>query len=246
MDLTKFGNFAQMLYWFAQKTGMSRSAEGETVSFVRGEMPDFAKYRKEDTSDVMPLVVKEGQEYPSVPLNIGNEDADADVCVRGRLKFTADALDFFRDDEAAVSSSRRVRGVILHDILSRVVVPEDLDKSVQRAVLDGEIGSEDQSEVADVLGRAIKAGSARGWFPSDKGCVLNEVSLMDVGGQEYRPDRVLLHDGKAVVIDYKFGEHQKKYERQVRQYAQLWTKMGYSEIKAFIWYVETDQVVEVI
>lgn len=246
MDLTKFGNFAQMLYWFAQKTGMSRSEEGETVSFVRGEMPDFAKYRKEDTSDVMPLVVKEGQEYPSVPLNIGNEDADADVCVRGRLKFTADALDFFRDDESAVSSSRRVRGVILHDILSRVVVPEDLDKSVQRAVLDGEIGSEDQSEVADVLGRAIKAGSARGWFPSDKGCVLNEVSLMDVGGQEYRPDRVLLHGGKAVVIDYKFGEHQKKYERQVRQYAQLWKKMGYSEIKAFIWYVETDQVVEVI
>ena len=75
---------------------------------------------------------------------------------------------------------------------------------------------------------------------------MNEVSLMDVGGKEFRPDRVLLTDGKVIVIDYKFGEHQRKYERQVSQYAQLWSRMGYSEIKAFIWYVETDEVVEVM
>ena len=69
---------------------------------------------------------------------------------------------------------------------------------------------------------------------------------MDVGGKEFRPDRVLLTDGKVTVIDYKFGEHQKKYERQVRQYAELWRRMGYAEIKAFIWYVETDEVVEIM
>ena len=245
MDLTQFSNFAQMLYWFAERTRMQMTVDGEVVSFAKGDMPQFSAYRKDKSSDVMPLAVKPGEEYPSVPLNIGTEDPEADVCERGRLKFTADALEFFREDDQK-DTSKRVRGVVLHNILSRVAVPDDLEKSVTRAVLEGELSAEESSEVMTVLEGALSSGSARGWFPQNRSAVLNEVSLMDVGGKEFRPDRVLLTDGKVTVIDYKFGEHQKKYERQVRQYAELWRRMGYAEIKAFIWYVETDEVVEIM
>ena len=245
MNLTQFSNFAQMLYWFAERTGMRKTVDGEVISFVKGEMPQFSAYRKEKSSDTLPLKVPPGEEYPSVPLNIGADDPETDVCERGRLKFTADALEFFmKDDEK--DASRRLRGVVLHNILSRVAVPEDLEKSVQRAVLEGEVSVDESVEVMSILEAALKSGAARGWFPQNREAVMNEVSLMDVGGKEFRPDRVLLTDGKVIVIDYKFGEHQRKYERQVSQYAQLWSRMGYSEIKAFIWYVETDEVVEVM
>ena len=245
MILTEFGNFAQMLYWFAEKTHMEKIVDGEVVSFTRGDMPDFSVYRKPLLSDVLPLMIKPGEEYPSVPLNIGQGDPDVEVCERGRLKFSADALEFFKED-AVKDVSRRVRGVVLHDIMSRVMLPEDLENSVRRALLDGEISSDEQNEIMLILTEALKDGAERGWFPSDRRYVLNEVSLMDVGGQEYRPDRVVVQDGKVTVIDYKFGEHHRKYERQVARYANLWKRMGYDQVKAFLWYVETGQVVEVI
>ena len=245
MNLTQFSNFAQMLYWFAERTRMNKTVEGDVVSFVKGDMPQFSAYRKEKSSDILPLMVQPGEEYPSVPLNIGSENPEVDVCERGRLKFTADSLEFFKD-EGEKETSRRLRGVVLHNILSRVSVPYDLEKSVQRAVLEGEVAAEESAEVMTILEGALKSGVSRGWFPQNRGAVMNEVSLMDVGGREFRPDRVLLTDGKVTVIDYKFGEHQKKYERQVRQYAELWRRMGYAEIKAFIWYVETDEVIEVM
>ena len=208
-------------------------------------MPDFSAYRKPASSDVLPLMIRPGEEYPSVPLNPGMENLDVDVCERGRLKFSADALEFFKEDSQK-DTSPRVRGVVLHDIMSRVVLPEDLEKSVQRALLDGEISSDEIEDVTSVLAGAVEAGVERGWFPPERRCVMNEVSLMDVGGQEYRPDRVVIQDRTAIVIDYKFGEHHKKYERQVARYADLWMRMGYEQVKAFLWYVETGQVVEVI
>ena len=167
MILTEFGNFAQMLYWFAEKTHMEKIVDGEVVSFTRGDMPDFSVYRKPLLSDVLPLMIKPGEEYPSVPLNIGQGDPDVEVCERGRLKFSADALEFFKED-AVKDVSRRVRGVVLHDIMSRVMLPEDLENSVRRALLDGEISSDEQNEIMLILAEALKDGAERGWFPSDR------------------------------------------------------------------------------
>jgi hypothetical protein len=179
-------------------------------------------------------------------LNFGAEDPDVEVCERGRLKFTADALEFFKPEQDGGTSSKRLKGVVLHNILSRVALPEDLEKSVRKACLEGEISEEQHDEVMEILEKAVKDGQARGWFPSDRKCIYNEMSLMDVGGQEYRPDRVLVVDGEVVIIDYKFGEHHKKYERQVKQYASLWGRMGYEKIKAFLWYVQAGEVIEVL
>jgi hypothetical protein len=44
------------------------------------------------------------------------------------------------------------------------------------------------------------------------------------------------------VIDFKFGDHNMKYERQVRKYADIWRRMGYDDVSAFLWYVHTGEV----
>lgn len=246
MILTGFTDFSQILYWFAQKTGMQQSQQEETVSFIKGSMPDFKAYRKHDTGDVVPLVVADGDEYPSIPLNQGSEDSEIEVYERGRLKFTADALEFFKEDQEGVASSKRVRGVVLHDILSNVESPEDLDSALNQALLSGDMSREESEDVSRILSEAVRSGQRRGWFTSDSCRVMNEVGLMDVGGLEYRPDRVLLKDRTVTVIDYKFGEHHGRYERQVRRYADIWRRMGYEDVKAYLWYVLTDEVIEVL
>ena len=55
----------------------------------------------------------------------------------------------------------------------------------------------------------------------------------------------MIRNGKVVIVDYKFGEHQRKYETQVRKYMDIWHRMGYEGVSGFLWYVDALTVVEV-
>ena len=206
-------------------------------------MVDFRAFRKSKDS-LAAFPISSYGEIPSFPLNPDPSDmnagdgAEVDVRERGRLKFSADSVDFFAgDDGAGISASGRVRGIVLHDILSRVVVPEDLEPSVRQAVADGDITSAEAAEVLDLLSQRISEAQEYGWFPKDGRKVLNETSLVDVDGQIYRPDRVIRDGNKITIIDYKTGAHEKKYVEQLGRYAGLWHRMGYGEVEAVLWYL---------
>ena len=74
--------------------------------------------------------------------------------------------------------------------------------------------------------------------------MLNEVELIDTDGSVNRPDRVVIKDGNVIVIDYKFGEHDPRYLRQIRRYADIWRRMGYENVSAVLWYVQSGEIVE--
>ena len=167
---------------------------------------------------------------------------------RGRLKFSRDAADFFGPDGlVGPRASNRLRGLVLHDILSAVTVPEDLPQAVDRAVAAGELPAEDRAPTLDFLSGRIASVAARGWFPAGEDArILNEASLIGTDGEELRPDRVILHgDGTVTVVDYKFGHPEREYAGQVRRYVALYRGMGYADVRGFLWYVEDNEVVAV-
>jgi len=241
----EFADFSQLLYAYALKAGLSSCEEDGVRWFRYGSMVDFNMLRKEDRDGDAAFPVMEGMEYPSIGLNPVLEDGD--VRERGRLKFSADSLDFFSEDgQAGVSASNRIRGVVLHDILADVFCPDDLGPAVACAVHSGEITSDEASVAERLLNERIAQVASRGWFPEDRTIVMNEVSLMDTDGQLYRPDRVIRKGGSAIIVDYKFGEHHRKYERQMRKYAQMWHELGAEDVSAYLWYVQTGDVVQVV
>ena len=86
------------------------------------------------------------------------------------------------------------------------------------------------------------------WFPESETAakVLNEQSLFDTDGEEYRPDRVILQGSRAVIVDYKFGQEKEGYRYQLQRYARLWHELGYDVVGAYVWYVENDKTVKAI
>jgi len=90
----------------------------------------------------------------------------------------------------------------------------------------------------------IEEVAGRGWFPEDADMILNESEVIDTDGSVYRPDRVVVKDSNVVIIDYKFGEHDSRYLRQIQKYADIWKRMGYEKVSAVLWYVHTGEVVE--
>ena len=161
---------------------------------------------------------------------------------RGRkLRTSSDALQFFGPDSSTgVRASGRIRGIVLHKILSLVQTPDTLEPAVKAAVSDGMLDDEMGKDVLEMLSARISAHPQ--WFVRGR----NEASVIDLGGRENRPDRVVMTDGKTIVIDYKFGEEEsEKYIRQVERYIQLYRLMGYKNVSGVVWYVPADKVVEV-
>lgn len=253
-DTSVFDNCADILCWYAYTYGKDLgmvpvestptdeedSAGYEKMIFTYGDVTK-AEQKEEEQTASFPA------SFCSWPLNPQEGLEDAPVNERGRLKFSSDSTDFFSEDGAAgVDASQRIKGIVLHDILAKVCLPEDLDAAVDAAVLAGTLPHDDVQSVKDLLRSRICSVEAQRWFPSERSCILNEIELIDTDGSIYRPDRVVRNGNKVLIVDYKFGDHYPKYERQLKRYAELWKRMGYDVVSANLWYVFTGEIVDVL
>ena len=166
--------------------------------------------------------------YASFPASSGN-----------RLKFSPEAADYFgADGSVGLEASRRIRGTVLHGILSRVKVPEDLPDAVDAVVRSGELPADAREETLALLKERVESVASRGWFASDAR-ILSEAGVIGPDGREYRPDRVVVHpDGSVDVVDYKFGTENPSYHRQVQRYMNLYRQMGHAKVAGYLWYLE--------
>lgn len=234
-------DFSELLYWYALNDGMRLGfVEDGEESFVYGQIP--CRKAESEEAAMIPLSAR----FCSWALNPDGDEDEEPVIARGRLRINADAADFFNaDGEAGTAASQRIKGIVLHDILASVRIPADLDSAVEEALLAGNISAGEVEEVKEMLRDRIDSVSAKGWFSEDASHVFNEVEIIDADGSLYRPDRVVIRDGKVSIVDYKFGEHHRRYERQLSQYVSLWERMGYDVRSADLWYVLSGDIVRV-
>lgn len=230
-----FSNFADALYAYASEKGILDSGIGRIGRCMS------------DSPHVEMKVLDSG--YPCIPLNPVYELLDengelVDVRIAGRLKFKADAVDFFAyGGKTGASASKRLRGIVLHNILASVRRASEVGAAVEMAVAKGELSEAEAVEATEMLSNAIEAVKDRGWFEGDGLRILNEKSIIDENGYSYRPDRVILHEDSSVsIIDFKFGEHKNKYIEQIEGYENLYRRMGYSNVKSYLWYVESGEI----
>ena len=72
--------------------------------------------------------------------------------------------------------------------------------------------------------------------------------LTDENGQTQtrRPDRVMMKNGQVIIVDFKFGKKNEAYNRQVREYMNLLSAMGYTHVEGFLWYVFKNELEEIV
>lgn len=241
-----FGDMSQILYWYVHGCD-SATGRGEVAfspqkydlpgeRFRVGSEYKFSGCRKLSKG-------REVGDYQSFPLN---EESEGDARMKARLEFSSEANDFFAPDGGVgYAASGRLRGIVMHDILSKVIVPEDLELALTESFESGSIDAEERDEIRSMLSARIASARERGWFPADRNCVFNETSIIDIDGEIYRPDRVVVEGDSVTVVDYKFGSPHPCYVRQISRYSSLYRQMGYASVKAALWYVPEDRVEEI-
>ncbi len=151
------------------------------------------------------------------------------------------SADFIKGVDEEESEDRFInRGRLLHTLFSAIETEKDVDAAIERLVFEGVIGScKVEEEIREVTHKAFSMPEIQDWY-SGRWQLFNECSIIYKENgvlQTRRPDRVMMQDGQVVVVDFKFGKPNKKYNKQVQGYMQLLKRMGYGNIRGYLWYV---------
>lgn len=212
------------------------------------------------------LIMTVGERYKAAPVKRKREELNSqegmvieDYTARVTpdfLKYREEELPEIKDVEDLEGeeldeedTDPRSEGNMLHAVMERVKIAEDIPAAVRHLAVKGIIPRTRVDEMVEFLLEKVSHPEVRKWY-SGEGMIINERPILSGGRGVKRPDRIIvMPDGGAVVIDYKFGKSEKtyrRYSRQVKQYVDRLTATGrYSYVKGYLWYVREDKVVGV-
>jgi ATP-dependent helicase/nuclease subunit A len=190
-------------------------------------------------------------ELGSVPEKHGKKERSVDiisteyfVCRRpGSLRLKLHGENYFSSGSEEVRKKINY-GKLMHEVFEKIDSFNEITDGVQNLVMEGKISEADSSALIEKMKSLLSASPVSDWFkPGIK--VLREAEILMPSGNTRRPDRIIMVEGKAVIIDFKFGEENEHYFRQVEEYRDLMREMGYRDVDAFIWYVEKNKIAKV-
>lgn len=127
-------------------------------------------------------------------------------------------------------------GNVMHEILSFIKTAHDIPLALVKAVEDGLIVRSQQAEVEKTLKAIIFHPELSVFFAEDN-IIYNEQSIIRHDVQTIKPDRVAIKGNTALLLDYKTGIHQAKYEAQLAAYQSALEEMGLQVIKKTLVYI---------
>ncbi|HBN06532.1 MAG TPA: hypothetical protein DD434_12200, partial [Bacteroidales bacterium] len=176
----------------------------------------------------------------SIPLQSSFLDSQIKYSQTRQAKEFIGAL---KNDEKEESSPRQ-KGIILHNLLSKINTKQDIEKTIDTSVQKGEISLKEKDYYKSIVEQMLSTEQASVWFsPGYK--ILNEIDIIvKEEGQitTKRPDRLMItKDNEIILVDYKFAKTKKninEYSSQIKNYEQLIKQIGFSKIQSYLWFVD--------
>lgn len=139
-------------------------------------------------------------------------------------------------------------GNLMHELMSKLSTGKELPQQLARMQIEGVIGSEREKErIRKLIEKALENPYAKEWF-TGKYRLFNEHTILCVEDGEMknqRPDRVMVSDDEAIVVDFKFGTPYPEHQLQVKRYMKLMSQMGYGNVKGYLWYIYKNRIEQV-
>jgi ATP-dependent exoDNAse (exonuclease V) beta subunit len=131
------------------------------------------------------------------------------------------------------------QGNVIHYILGAIYTTTDLNKAIQMALQKGLIKEQEILVLKEIIKKVIFHKDLNQFYESGVE-ILNERDLLIADGSIQRPDRVVLDNGHATIIDYKTGDRNPKYHHQINTYATSFKNMGFIIDNKIIVYINQE------
>ncbi len=163
-----------------------------------------------------------------------------------KLRLRLPSQRYFEEEEVVELAPRNF-GILMHKAFEQADDEAAIHRAVAAMQEDGTLSAERAAALQAEIDRALSDPTARSWFDGSWREVRNEAEILVPGSNRIRrPDRVMLRDGEAVVVDYKFGRlDAERYRRQLRDYCRLLREMGYTSVEGYLWFVKLGTIEKV-
>ena len=174
-----------------------------------------------------------------------------------RLRLPSDR--YFERGEAAELAPRNL-GILMHRAFESAATRQEIDDNIRCAVADAALSEAEAATLTAAIDRQFGDPLVAGWFDGSWSIVRNEneiivphhIRIRRTRREQAtertirRPDRVMVKEGCAVVVDYKFGLRENPdHRRQLGEYIGLLHEIGYAEVKGYLWYVRMERIVPI-
>lgn len=206
----------------------------ENIEYQFGELCPSEAHKEEVTSNI--LVAK------PTALSIHIESHRHQVEFRQSNR----SADFIKGEDFDENDTKYInQGQLLHTLFSAIETPKDIDSAINRLLFEGVIADKKaEDEIRKLTERALSHPKVQEWYDGSYQ-LFNECAILykENGVLEVRrPDRVMMNEDEVIVVDFKFGKRNKKYNEQVQGYIALLSQMGYQNISGYLWYVYDNEL----
>ncbi|NOY49859.1 MAG: UvrD-helicase domain-containing protein [Chlorobi bacterium] len=196
--------------------------------FIRSNENTEAVY---ELGELIPYVYEDDKEFSRIKLTgIASSDFNKIVKIAPSEEIKWEEL---------ASKSPESLGRLVHGMLSEIELASDLDRVLNKYLISGFVTEKDMAMLAGYLKGVVFHPALKQYF-SGNALIKNETVIYDGKAKVLRPDRVVLLDGELIVIDYKTGNKDKRHILQIREYAEVFAKMGYDKISCILVYINEE------
>lgn len=135
-------------------------------------------------------------------------------------------------------------GSMVHRLLAQLTHIEDLPTVLADFQTKEEATPAEITQLEQQLTALFQHPQVKDWF-SSAWQVKSEAAILAPNGKVLRPDRVLVKEAQAVVLDFKTGEKHNHHTQQVQTYMHLLSAMGHAQVTGYLLYLEGGEVIEV-
>jgi ATP-dependent exoDNAse (exonuclease V) beta subunit len=127
-------------------------------------------------------------------------------------------------------------GNILHEIMSFVFSREDIEVAILKAIANGLITASQKDFFQEKITQITTNIELEDFFDGT-GVVYNEETVLKKGVGNIKPDRVVVKNKTAYLLDYKTGDKKEIYKKQVSEYALALQEMDLNVAKKALVYI---------
>lgn len=128
-------------------------------------------------------------------------------------------------------------GNVVHEILSFVKTKKDVNLAITKSIESGLITFSQKDTVYSTVNEIVNHVELESYF-AEGNEILNEQAIIQKEGKTIKPDRmVLTKNNEVLLLDYKTGTHQNKYQFQLENYQHAIELMGYKVTKKALIYI---------
>lgn len=223
-DAEKFNTIGKLLDSVVKQFEYADKFEETKGLYQHGEETDWSTHEMDDQT-ILPLSVYLTSDY------------------HDKITIRSDSERLFMLFDNTQSTAIKM-GQKIHAVLEKIIRPNDLDKVLRKLQIQNIIQEEDVPFITTQINRIFALPIVVDWF-DERWEILSERPLLR-GKNQYIPDRVMIHNNKAIVVDYKTGQEEERHKKQLNRYAGILSSMGYQVTHKFLLYIaEEVKIIEV-